>query len=165
MATNVGTAGGDISSIALNFTPAAVVGPPAVAASALADGAAALTINWNLLSSAGTPDISQVDATSAISGTTIQNGYATGQYEGFAVGSDGTVSVTYSNGQQQSVGQIALANVANLQGLTMLGNGDYLTTQASGAATIGLQVPEGSAPWRAPHWRRPTLTSPPSFPI
>ncbi len=136
--TNVGTAGGDISSIALNFTPAAVVGPPAVAASALADGAAALTINWNLLSSAGTPDITQVDATSAISGTTIQNGYTTGQYEGFAVASDGTVSVTYSNGQQQSVGQIALADVANLQGLTMLGSGDYLTTQASGAATIGL---------------------------
>ncbi len=136
--TNVGTAGGDISSIALNFTPAAVVGPPAVAASALADGAAALTINWNLLNPAGTPNISQVDATSAISGTTIQNGYTTGQYEGFAVASDGTVSVTYSNGQQQSVGQIALANVANLQGLTMLGSGDYLTTQASGAATIGL---------------------------
>jgi flagellar hook protein FlgE len=127
----VGTAGGDVSSIALDFTPA---GPPA---SALADGAAGLTINWNLLSSAGTPNISQVDATSAISGTTSQNGYTTGEYVGFAVGSDGTVSVTYSNGQQQNVAQIALANVANLQGLTMLGNGEYETTQASGAATIG----------------------------
>ena len=128
---NVGTAGGDISSIPLDFTPA---GPPA---SALVDGAAGLSIQWNLLNSAGTPNISQVDATSAISGTTIQNGYTTGEYEGFAVGSDGTVSVTYSNGQQQNVAQIALANVANLQGLTMLGNGDYQTTQASGAATIG----------------------------
>lgn len=127
----VGTAGGDISSIPLDFTPA---GPPA---SALVDGAAGLGIQWNLLSSAGTPNISQVDATSAISGTTIQNGYTTGEYEGFAVSSDGTVSVTYSNGQQQNVAQIALANVANLQGLTMLGNGDYQTTQASGAATIG----------------------------
>jgi flagellar hook protein FlgE len=135
--TNVGTAPTDVSSIALDFTPSAVVGPPAVAASALADGAAPLTIQWNLLSSARTPNISQVDATSAISGTTNQNGYTTGQYESFAVGSDGTVSVTYSNGQQQSVGQIALANVANLQGLTMLGNGDYDVTQASGAATIG----------------------------
>ncbi len=129
--TNVGTGVGDVSSIPLDFTPA---GPPV---SALADGSAGLTISWNLLSSAGTPNISQVDATSAISGTTIQNGYTTGEYEGFAVGSDGTVSVTYSNGQQQNVAQIALANVANLQGLTMLGNGDYQTTQASGAATIG----------------------------
>lgn len=129
--TNVGTGAGEVSSIPLDFTPA---GPPA---SALADGAAGLTINWNLMSSAGTANISQVDATSAISGTTTQNGYTTGEYEGFAVGSDGTVSVTYSNGQQQNVAQIALANVANEQGLTMLGNGDYQTTQASGAATIG----------------------------
>jgi len=137
-AKSVGTAAGDVSSIPLDFTPAAVVGPPAIPASALADGAAGLTINWDLLGSAGTPNISQVDATSAISGSTSQNGYTAGQYESFAVGSDGTVSVTYDNGQSQDVAQIALANVANLQGLTMLGNGDYQTTQASGAATIGI---------------------------
>ena len=125
----VGTAGGDVSSIALAFTPAG---------SALADGANALTIQWNLLSAAGTPNISQVDATSAVSGTTAQNGYTTGQYQDFAVGSDGTVTVTYSNGQQQNVAQIALANVANLQGLTMLGSGEYQTTEASGAAVIGV---------------------------
>jgi flagellar hook protein FlgE len=53
------------------------------------------------------------------------------------VGADGTVTVTYNNGQQQNVGQIALATVANLQGLTMLGDGDYGVTQASGAAAIG----------------------------
>ena len=45
--TNVGTGVGDVSSIPLDFTPA---GPPV---SALADGAAGLTISWNLLSSAG----------------------------------------------------------------------------------------------------------------
>ncbi|MGB8847956.1 MAG: flagellar hook-basal body complex protein, partial [Terracidiphilus sp.] len=120
--TNVGTGVGDVSAIPLDFTPA---GPPA---SALADGAAGLTISWNLLSSAGTPNISQVDATSAISGTTVQNGYTTGEYEGFAVGSDGTVSVSYNNGNDNVVmGKLALANVANDQGLTMLGNGDYQT--------------------------------------
>lgn len=102
----------------------------------LSDGAAALGMTWDILGSSGTPTIGQVDTASAVSGTS-QNGYATGQYESFAVGSDGTVSVTYNNGQQQNVGQIALANVANLQGLTMLGNGDYGVTQASGAAAIG----------------------------
>jgi flagellar hook protein FlgE len=127
-AQTVGTAAGDVSTIPLNFTPAG---------SALADGASALNINWNLLSASGTPSIGQVDAASAVS-TTSQNGYPTGQYQSFSVGSDGTISVTYSNGQQQNIGQIALANVANLQGLTMLGNGDYATTQASGAATTGI---------------------------
>ncbi len=127
-AQTVGTAAGDLSTIPLDLTPAG---------STLADGAAGLSINWNLLNSSGTPNIGQVDAASAIS-TTNQNGYPTGQYQSFSVGSDGTISVTYSNGQQQNVGQIALANVANLQGLSMLGDGDYATTQASGAATTGI---------------------------
>jgi flagellar hook protein FlgE len=135
-AQTVGTAAGDVSSIALDFTPAAVTGPPAVPGSALADGASALSINWNLMGPGGTPNISQVDATSAVS-STGQNGYTTGEYESFAVGADGTVSVTYSNGEQQNVGQIALGNVASLQGLNLLGNGDYQATQASGAAAIG----------------------------
>ena len=91
----VGTGTGDVSSIALDFTPAG---------SALADGAAGMNIQWNLLSSAGTPSISQVDTSSAVSATT-QNGYASGQYQSFAIGSDGTVTVTYSNGQQQNVAQ------------------------------------------------------------
>ncbi len=121
--TPVGTAAGDISSIPLNFA-------------GLADGAANLNMSWNLLSPNGTPTISQVDASSAVSATT-QNGYAPGQYQSFAIGSDGTVTVSYSNGQKQNVGQLALANVTNLQGLKMLGNGDYITTLASGTASIG----------------------------
>ncbi len=127
--TNVGTAAGDISSIPLNFT-------------GLADGAADLNMNWNLLSSSGSPTISQVNATSAVSATT-QDGYAPGQYQSFSIGSDGTVTVSYSNGQKQNVGQLALANVTNLQGLKMLGNGDYATTLASGTASIGTSGSSG----------------------
>ncbi len=134
-AQTVGTAAGDISSIPLNLTPS-TVGPPATT-SALADGASGMTINWNLLSSSGTPNIGQVDASSALSATS-QNGFTVGQYQSYAIGSDGTVSVTYSNGQTQDVGQLALANVANLQGLNLLGNSDYSTTQASGSASIGV---------------------------
>jgi flagellar hook protein FlgE len=121
--TPVGTAAGDVSSIPLSFT-------------GLADGAADLNMNWNLLSSNGSPTISQVDASSAVSAT-MQNGYAPGQYQSFSIGGDGTVTVSYSNGQKQNVGQLALANVTNLQGLKMLGNGDYVTTLASGTASIG----------------------------
>jgi flagellar hook protein FlgE len=132
----VGTAAGDVSSIALNFNPAAN--------NVLADGANGLTIQWNLLDSAGTPNISQVDTTSAVSAT-AQNGYASGQYQSFSIGSDGSVSVTYSNGQQENVGQLALANVVNQQGLSLLGNGDYATTLASGAATVGTSGTAGLA--------------------
>ena len=41
---------------------------------------------------------------------------------------------SFSNGQQQAVGQVALASVTNDQGLKLLGNGEYATTLASGTA-------------------------------
>lgn len=134
--STVGTAKGDVSSIALNFNPAAT--------NVLADGAAGLSMQWNLLGASGTPTISQVDTASAVASTT-QNGYASGQYQSFSIGSDGTVTVSYSNGQQQNVGQLALANVTNLQGLQLLGNGDYATTLASGTASVGASGSAGLA--------------------
>lgn len=128
-AATVGTAPGDISSIPLAFT-------------GLADGAANLNMNWNLLGSGATPTISQVASASAVSATT-QNGYTSGEYQSFSIAADGTVTATYSNGQQQAVGQLALANVANLQGLQLLGNGDYATTLASGTAAVGASGTDG----------------------
>lgn len=125
----VGAAAGDLASIPLSF-------------SGLADGAADLTIGWNLLGTGGTPTISQVDTASAVS-KTAQDGYPSGQYKDFSIGTDGTVTVTFSNGQKQNVGQLALANVANLQGLQLLGDGDYATTLSSGAASVGVSGAAG----------------------
>ena len=51
---------------------------------------------------------------------------------------DGLISAKFSNGQTAPVGQLALANVVNPQGL-MVGAGNlYQTTLASGAASIGV---------------------------
>jgi flagellar hook protein FlgE len=128
-AQTVGTAAGDVSSIPLSFT-------------GLTDASADLNMNWNLLGTGGTPTISQVDTASAVSSSN-QNGYPSGQYQGFTIGGDGTVTVSYSNGQFQNVGQLALANVDNLQGLQLLGGGDYATTLASGTASIGASGTSG----------------------
>lgn len=124
-AETVGTATGDVSSIPLSFT-------------GLADGASDLSISWNLLGASGTPNISQMDTStaSAVSASS-QNGYTSGEYESFSVGSDGTVTVSFSNGEKANVAQLALANVSNLQGLSSVGNGDYETTLASGTAVDG----------------------------
>ena len=110
----------------------------------LSDGAAPLGLTWDLLGTSGTPIISQVDTTSAVSSTT-QNGYASGQYQSFTINSDGTVTASYSNGQMENVGQLALANVNNLQGLELLGDGDYATTLASGTASIATSGTNGLA--------------------
>jgi flagellar hook protein FlgE len=129
VATPVGTAAGDISSIPLAFN-------------GLTDQASNLAISWNLLGTGGTPTISQVDTASAVSATT-QDGYTSGQYQSFTVGSDGTVTATFSNGQKLNVGQLALGNVTNLQGLQLLGDGNYAPTLASGIASIAESGTDG----------------------
>lgn len=104
--------------------------------SGLSDGASPMNMTWDLFGSNGTGNISQVDATSAISDYT-GDGYASGTYSGFTIASDGTVTADFSNGQKLNVGQLALGNVVNLQGLRALGNSDYQTTLASGTTSIG----------------------------
>jgi len=128
-AVPVGTGAGQIAQVPLAFN-------------GLSDGAADLAMNWNLLGTGGTPTVSQVAAGSAVSSTT-QDGYTSGNYQSFSIAANGTVTATYSNGQQQAVGQLALANISNLQGLQFLGNGDYATTLASGTASIGTSGTNG----------------------
>jgi len=108
----------------------------------LTDGAANLSLTWDLYGTNGAGMITQsAEATSSssnpVSGTT-QDGYASGTYQGFKVDSSGVVSANFSNGEWQVVGQVVLANVANLQGLTIDAGNNYATTTASGAATIGI---------------------------
>ena len=69
--------------------------------------------------------------------TNTQNGYTTGQLSGYSISADGTVQGNYSNGQSRPMGQIVLANFANTQGLTALGNNQFAETAASGQAQIG----------------------------
>jgi flagellar hook protein FlgE len=103
----------------------------------LSDGAAAMNLNWNLFGAGGTANISQTSATSATTATS-QNGYASGQYDSFAIDSSGVVTATYSNGQTQNVGQLAIATVSNEQGLAAMGSSEYAATSASGNASVGV---------------------------
>ena len=113
-----------------------------VSFSGLSDGAAPMNMTWNLFGANGAGTISQV-AQKSVTSNYVQNGYATGAYSGFSIGSDGTVSAEFSNGQTQVVGQLALADVANLQGLKDLGNGDYASTLASGTPSVATSGTNG----------------------
>jgi flagellar hook protein FlgE len=103
----------------------------------MADGSADMSMKWSLFDAAGNSTISQTAGTSASTATT-QNGYASGTYNGFTVDDTGVISAQYSNGETQVVGQVALANVENAEGLTRAGDNAYVATQASGAATVGI---------------------------
>ncbi|HEX4020068.1 MAG TPA: flagellar hook protein FlgE [Acidobacteriaceae bacterium] len=103
----------------------------------LTDGASNLNFSWNLYDNNNNPEMTQVASASAVASTT-QNGYASGTYQGFSVGSDGTISVQFSNDQTQTVGQLAVASVNNEEGLQQVGGNNYATTLASGQATVGV---------------------------
>jgi flagellar hook protein FlgE len=110
---------------------------PVTSFAGLADGASNMGFTWDLFDANGNPQLTQVASGSAVA-STAQNGYASGAYQGFSVGPDGTVSVQFSNGQTQSVGQLAVATVNNLQGLEQVGGNNYAATLASGPATVGV---------------------------
>ena len=48
------------------------------------------------------------------------------------------ISATFSNGQTETVGQVAVATVANDEGLTVVSDNNFMTTAASGQATVGV---------------------------
>jgi flagellar hook protein FlgE len=103
--------------------------------SGLADGASPLAINWSLTSASGTGLITQVSGASSTSSTT-QDGYASGSLTSFSINSDGTIVGAFTNGSKV-LGQIALANFANMQGLTKQGDNNYAANISSGSAVIG----------------------------
>ena len=111
--------------------------------SGLSDGASNMNMTWNLFGADGSSTLSQVVEQESSVSSSIQNGFTSGNYNGFTIGSDGTVTATFNNGQKLSVGQLALGDVVNLQGLQDGGNGDYATTLASGTATIGVSGTSG----------------------
>lgn len=96
----------------------------------LADGASNMNFSWNL------NGITQTSSNSNVASAT-QDGYASGTYQNFNVDGNGVVQASFSNGQKQIVGQVAIGSVSNLQGLQATNNTAYLATLASGPIVIG----------------------------
>lgn len=64
--------------------------------------------------------------------TATQNGSTTGDLTSFAVGSDGTITGRYTNGQSMVLAQMILSSFVNPNGLKPMGNGTWTETLASG---------------------------------
>jgi flagellar hook protein FlgE len=73
-------------------------------------------------------------ATTPVSGA----GSALGTLESFSLGGDGTITGVFSNGLRQAIGQLAMANFANPNGLIKAGNSSYEVGDNSGNPQIGL---------------------------
>ena len=119
---------GNLTAPAANVTGIAITG--------FADGANNLTFAWNIYDPNGNGLLTQEAAPSSTSATQ-QDGSGAGALTEFNIGSDGTITGSFSNGKTEIVGQIALATFANNQGLSRDGENDFSATLASGQPVIG----------------------------
>lgn len=72
----------------------------------------------------------------------VQDGYTTGHISGINVSTDGIVSSLFSNGKTRTLGQVAMANFNNIQGLRPVGNTQWAESNTSGQALV---APAGSS--------------------
>jgi len=64
-----------------------------------------------------------------------QDGYAPGNFVSLKIGDNGIITASYSNGQSQSAGQVALVDFRNVQGLSP-GSGDTWTESIASGQPI-----------------------------
>ena len=106
--------------------------------------------NWDPLDANGNPngattpqaldidvsDTAQFGSSFAVHGL-IQDGYTTGRLSGVDIDTLGNLFARYTNGQTKALGQVALANFTNLQGLVPVGDASWVETFASGQPLVG----------------------------
>jgi len=66
-----------------------------------------------------------------------QDGYASGKLNSISIDADGVVYARYSNNADRALGQVAITNFVNPQGLTSLGDNVWAESSASGNARAG----------------------------
>jgi flagellar hook protein FlgE len=71
-------------------------------------------------------------------GDLSQDGYSEGQLTNIEIAESGIVQARFTNGQTQVLGQVILANFANTQGLTPIGDTAWRESFASGPAIYGV---------------------------
>jgi flagellar hook protein FlgE len=102
-----------------------------------------VTINGNAIGNvtlnAPTGSITQFASTSGNStvNNLQQNGYAAGQLQSIAVGQNGDITGTFSNGQSVALAEIPLVHFNSPDNLKSLDGGAYQETAASGTALSG----------------------------
>jgi len=110
---------------------------PEISFTGLADGAADLSFAWNL-DGAGTSSLITQFASPSSNGGNTQDGFTSPNYTGFTVDPSGVIQAVFSNGDKQTIGQVAVADVANEQGLVSVGGNNFRTNASSGQAIAGV---------------------------
>ena len=111
--------------------------PVPIPIATLADGAADFSINWNLYDGAGVSSVTQFATSVSGMSKPAQDGHATGQISKISIQNGGLVVANYTNGQQVTMGQLALASIANPTSLLQVGNNNLQASASTAQAAIG----------------------------
>lgn len=65
-----------------------------------------------------------------------QDGYTTGELSGLNIDDSGVVSARFTNGENQTLGQVAIADFTNVQGLSEIGDTSWVATNDSGEPVV-----------------------------
>lgn len=107
-------------------------------------GTASLSVTYTPAYTGATAQTVAFDLSQLVSNTqptdvnvVTQDGASAGKVDGYSVGPDGTVTLTFTNGQTQQGSQIGLARFTNSAGLLAVGQNLYQETATSGKAQSG----------------------------
>ena len=67
----------------------------------------------------------------------LQDGFASGSVASINISQDGVVSGSFTNGQRRTLGQVAIADFTNVDGLLRAGEGLWVESRESGEALVG----------------------------
>jgi flagellar hook protein FlgE len=101
-----------------------------------ANGSTKTDFTWDLIDANGVGSLTGFDAASQTSSVTA-NGSAAGTLSDISIDASGQLVATFGAGKTVVVGQLALANFNNPQGLQKLGGNAYGESAAAGIANIG----------------------------
>lgn len=109
-----------------------------IAISGLADGAADLSMTWDLFNpTTGAGNLTGYAEASALASST-QNGNQAAQLTSVAIQTGGQVVATYSNGQTQVEAQLAMASIENPQSLSNVGDNNFAVTGNTAIPAVGV---------------------------
>jgi flagellar hook protein FlgE len=134
--TSVPVATGSLTFDSNGQLDAANASPVTITVPGLADGASDMSLQWNLFSGS-TGNLTQFGQPSAQSSSS-QNGSAASELVNVGLGNGGTILAQYSNGNQVTVGQVAMASIVNPDSLIAVGSNNYQLSSQTATPSIGM---------------------------
>jgi len=111
--------------------------PVAATATGLKDGAANLTMNWNIFDANGNGTVKQYGQPSSVGGSK-QDGTQAAQLTSVSIQNGGQIVATFSNGQKRVEAELALASIQNPTSLQNAGNNNFAATSDTANPAIGV---------------------------